>query len=180
MILTNAYTHVQTFWLFISSCSLMNVCRARRGAGNTLTQAQLNAQYSPPPFELPARLAVMLNVVFSCLMYSAGNPVLLAVAAASMLFTLVVDKGGLLRVYGKPPHYAGSIVEVAVKLLPIAGLVHMAVAVWTYSDETVMFSPNVFAKGDTSFLGSAIAGASNAIASSASVRMRRSCWRAVT
>ena len=171
MILMNAYAHVQTLLLFVTACPLMNVCRARRGAGSTLTQAQLNAQYSPPPFELPARLAVLLNVVFSCLMYSAGNPILLAVAGGSMLFTLAVDKAGLLRVYGKPPHYAGSIVGVAVGLLPIAGLVHMAVAVWTYSDETVMFSPNVFSKGDASFLGSAIAGASDAIASSASVRV---------
>lgn len=167
MILTNFYSHAMTLWLLICACPALRRCKSRRAGAGTVTQAELNAKFIPPPFELPARLAVLLNVVFSCLMYAAGNAVLLCIAAGSIILTYAIDKAALLRLYGRPAHYASSIVEVAVEMLPWAGLLHMALAIWMYSEPSVMYSPSLFGAGDTSFLGASLAGTTDRIAAGA-------------
>lgn len=170
MIITNFYSHATTLWLLIGACPILRRCKSRRAGAGAVTQAELNSRYIPPPFELPSRLAVLLNVVFTCLMYSAGNAVLLCIAAGSIVLTYAVDKAALLRLYGKPAHYASSIVDVAVSMLPWAGLLHMAIAVWTYSEPSVMYSPSLFGGGDTSFLGAGIAGSTDRVVASAQAR----------
>lgn len=47
--------------------------RERRSNTRAVTQAQLNDATMPPPFEIPTRASIVLNVSFVCMMYAPGE-----------------------------------------------------------------------------------------------------------
>lgn len=49
----------------------------------------------------------------------------------------------------RPPLYDNSIALFAQQLMPWAAIVHLLIAVWTYSEPTVLYSPNLFENGNT-------------------------------
>ncbi|RYY37503.1 hypothetical protein EON62_01075, partial [archaeon] len=120
-------------------------CRRLTGDKRAVTQVDLNSRFTPPNFEMPTRTAVVMNTFFSCLMYSAGHPILLPIAAAAFIVSYVVDKYAILRMYRRPPMFDHAMADFAVSLMPWGVMIHLAVAIWMYSDPNVMYSPSVFA-----------------------------------
>ena len=65
-------------------------------------------------------------------------------AAFSYLFAYVVDRAALFRINQKPPNYDDALAKLWVGLMPYAAMIHIGIAVWTFSDPGVMYSPSVF------------------------------------
>ncbi|RYG52447.1 hypothetical protein EON67_01215, partial [archaeon] len=105
------------------------------------TQSELNEKLAPPDFRMPARTASMLNTVFTCLAYSGGQPIMLAVATISMVVSFYIDKISLLRLYRKPARHDHAMARLVLSALPFALALHLAFSVWMYSDPTVLYSP---------------------------------------
>lgn len=61
---------------------------------------------------------------------TAGHPILFAIAAASFVLFYTIDKWSILRVYGKPAMYDETLTRFVARILPWAGLCHLAVACW--------------------------------------------------
>ena len=53
----------------------VQVVSEKMAASTCVTQRQLNRVFEGPDFELAARYGVILNNIFSCMLYSAGSPV---------------------------------------------------------------------------------------------------------
>lgn len=60
----------------------------------------------------------------------------------------LVDKWALLRMTKRPPLYDNSIALFAQQLMPYAAVIHLLIAVWTYSEGSVLYSPNLFESGN--------------------------------
>lgn len=127
-------------------------CRRLTTDSNAVTQGELNKDYTPPEFEMPTRTAVVLNAVFVCLMYAPGMPILLPVAAISMGVFYLMDKIAILRLYQRPPAYDEAMAKFILGWLPYAAICHLLVAIWMYSEPSLLWSPRVF--GDASQDGS--------------------------
>ena len=151
---------------------LLLICRPRfresKVNPRAMTQAELNAATTPPLFELPTRVSIMLNIVFCCIMYSPGHPILLGIALISFMVFYMIDKCALLRVYMRPPLYDETLFRFAANLMPWAGILHFAVAVWMYSDTSVLYSPNLFGYQESSlFIGNSAGATLDSFAMSA-------------
>ncbi len=106
--------------LYYLACFLP--CRRLSGDKQAVTQAELNNRYTPPEFEMPTRVAIILSTLFSCFMYSSGNPIMLPIAAASFGFLYIVDKISLLRMTRRPPMFDNSLMLFSQQLMPYAGV----------------------------------------------------------
>jgi hypothetical protein len=109
-------------------------------AGGAVMQSQLDDALAPPPFLIPVRTAAVLNTLFTCLAYSGGHPILLAVAGASYTAMYWVDRWAVLRLYRRPPRYDAKLASWVVACLPWAICVHLLFSVWMYGDPTVTYS----------------------------------------
>jgi RNA recognition motif-containing protein len=118
-------------------------CRFSRVNRET-TQQQLNKRFEPVEFEVPTRTAVTLNTLWCCFMYASGQPLLLLVACVSFFFSLYIDKLTILRIARKPPMYDESVAMLFTQCIPIIVIIHLLIAIWTYSDLTVVYSRGAF------------------------------------
>lgn len=65
--------------------------RERRANAQAVTQAQLNDATKPPPFEIPTRASVVLNIVYVCIMYSPGTCLRVAHGGTSLQYCIAVS-----------------------------------------------------------------------------------------
>jgi hypothetical protein len=107
------------------------------------TQEQLDQRFTPPEWQFPVRVAAVMNTFFTCLMYSSGHPILLAVGAGSFLIAFLVDRWALLRIYRRPPRFDNAMALFSLHAIPYAIFVHLLFSIWVYSDPTVLYSPSV-------------------------------------
>jgi hypothetical protein len=49
----------------------------------------------------------------------------------------------------RPPMFDNSLALFAQQLMPYAAIIHLMIAVWTYSDDSVLYSPNMFGVGNS-------------------------------
>jgi hypothetical protein len=98
-----------------------------------VTQEQLNEQFAGQELDLPARYACVWNTVFSSLLYSAGMPVLVLIAAIDLGLLHVTEKYFLYHFYSKPTQYDEQLAITSSKILPFAVLCHLAMATWMYA-----------------------------------------------
>jgi len=94
------------------------------------SQSVWNERFAGETFELAERYAVLLNTLFVTLLYSAGMPALLPIAATTFLLTYLMDRASFLRLYRIPPRYDHSLALYTTALLPYAILLHLAFAIW--------------------------------------------------
>ena len=66
--------------------------RQRRAAKRAMSQASLDAAIAAKPFAIAPRIALMLNIVFVTMTYSAALPVLFPIAAFNMFLQFWFDK----------------------------------------------------------------------------------------
>jgi len=120
----------------------------------SVTQRQLNRSFEGPDFELAARYGVILNNIFSSMLYSAGSPVFYLVAAATCGFTYIADKVSLHYLYKTPTRYNDKLAIFASKILPAAAFMHLGFGIWKYSSVMPMVPVS---RAITSSVASAIA-----------------------
>ena len=114
-------------------------------------QRQLENAMTPPSFNLADKQSALKVVIFATLIYSSGVPLLVPMAALSMLLTYIVDKYMVLRFCVQPPQYDSSMARAFVASLPWAIFLHSALAIWTFSS-TDRFDPGIsflFPNSDT-------------------------------
>ena len=115
--------------------------RSRRLAakpGWAKTQWEMNQVYTGPAFDITLRYPLVITFVMVTLLYSGGMPLLYGIAAAAFSLQYWADKFLLLRHYEKPPAFDASLALLVLDLLPLAVLVHLAVAVWTFSGGDIL------------------------------------------
>ena len=101
------------------------------------TQHDLNETFLAPPVDYVLRYVVVLNVIFVCFVFSAGMPLLMPIAAASLFISFNVDKLAFLYLAPRQPAAANSVARYVVSLLPLAILLHLGVGVWMLGSVTV-------------------------------------------
>lgn len=114
--------------------------RRKKGAKNMLTQRDMNDLYMGPHFAMAVQLAVLLNTVFSCLLYSGGMPALALIAFGALTVQYCVDKFLLLRYYREPEKYDATVIESVAGILPLALLGHLGVSIWMFGAPGVLES----------------------------------------
>merc|ERR1712196_294041 len=73
-------------------------------------------------------------------MYSSGLPILNLVGAVYCFVSFWVDKYALLRYAVHPPQYDEMLVRRALKMLPYAALMHLALGLWLFANQMVFSS----------------------------------------
>lgn len=107
------------------------------------TQYMMNELYKDDEFRIIESLASLLNILFCCLWFSAGMPIMIPILLIAFYITLKLQKYLLLRKAPKPPVYDKSLPLLVAELLPYAILGHLCLAVWMYGEPGVTISPDV-------------------------------------
>lgn len=105
--------------------------------GKAITQEELNSAHLGPNFTIGKRLAVQLNILFSCFFYSSGMPALLLLAAFSFGLAFVVDKVLMLRLYKQPPQFDAALARLATSIMTWAIIFHLAMAIYMLGEDSV-------------------------------------------
>jgi len=117
-----------------------------------VTQEIANKQQTGPEFNVPLRLASVMNTIACTLTYSSCLPVLLPMATSAFFIAYWVDKYLILTYYkrtGPATRSSTSRDQHAlffnyIQTVPfIVVLLHFAVATWVYSDLTIYYSNRV-------------------------------------
>ncbi|GMI01404.1 hypothetical protein TrVE_jg10724 [Triparma verrucosa] len=115
-------------------------------AGASATQRSFNKKFEGPEFAISTRFPMVLNTLAVTLVFSSALPILLPIAFVACQLFYHVDKLLLLRFFKAPPAYDAKLASGTVKLLPFIMIVHLAFAVWVYSNNETFQSeciPNV-------------------------------------
>ena len=109
------------------------------------SQELLNSVYEGPNFSIATRYPIAMNTLFVCMMFSSAMPILYLIGAMSFWSTYWIDKISLLRLYNRPPRYDESLALVATELMPLALLLHILVAIWSFGNGITLESVCVHA-----------------------------------
>ena len=85
-----------------------------------VTQKQLNDLHSSVEFELPIRVAYVLNTVSIAITFISGMPLMICFATISLCFSYLVDRFMLLRFYDKGVVYDDTILKRTWQLIPVS------------------------------------------------------------
>jgi len=118
------------------------------------TQGDLNQLYDGGEFELPLRLATILNTISMTLIFCGGIPILIPICTVAMGTAYCVDKYFLLRLYHRPPNFDNTLINNVKYVLPFLVVLHLLFSFWMYSDETVFYSDHLDASAYTLLSGS--------------------------
>jgi hypothetical protein len=112
--------------------------KARRGKLLVLTQDELNMMHMGPDFILSRRYAQVLADMTVCLLFCSGIPILAVIAAFNFYISYWIDKFMFLRFYRTPPKFNAEIGKLATRLIPLAILGHIVVAIWMYGTSPIL------------------------------------------
>lgn len=104
---------------------------------NYTTQYDLNQAFTTIEFDIATRTSSILNIIFTCFMYSGGMPFLNMICAASLFTIYWVDKFLVLRHYFKPSNFGPELAERVASLLPFAVILHCGFSLWMLSASEV-------------------------------------------
>lgn len=115
----------------------IGACKRRCCWTSYRTQHELNGVFIGPIFNIAARTAQMLMIVFTCLTYSGGIPFLNIVCFFALFVMYWTDKFLILRHYRKPPMYGSEINEKVILILPFAIIIHCGMSLYTYGSQSI-------------------------------------------
>jgi hypothetical protein len=98
------------------------------------TQRDLDKIMVGDPFPIDTRMPEVLNTFFVTMLYCGGIPILIPFAMLNFYLSFQLDKLWLLRLYGGTPAYDASIARAAVKMMPIALMLHLGFSFLMYGD----------------------------------------------
>ena len=110
----------------------MGLCRRHCCVSKYKTQREINQNFAGADFDLATRNSFVLNVVFSCFLYSGGMPILNVICCLTMFMLYWVDKFLILSHYTKPPLYNHLINERVLHYLPYAVIFHCGFSLYMY------------------------------------------------
>ncbi len=124
----------------------------KRSARAYKTQEKRNKYYEYPEFSLSLRLAQTLMIVFACLLFSGGVPVLNLLALVYIVMAYWADKWVLLRLSKIPPQYDADMISTSSKLIVIAVLVHCLFTIYMFTNQIVLPSNFINSAAEERFL----------------------------
>ena len=101
------------------------------------TQREMNRLYCPPKFLLSERYGPFHAALVYTVMLSSSMPVLYAVMVLWCVLQLVVDRLALLRHCAAPPRYTGKLAAMLIHTVPVAVILHFAVAVYVFGERSL-------------------------------------------
>lgn len=127
----------------------LNQCRDRGCRGikhhqitHRSAQHDLEELYLGPELELEQMYAQQLNMIFICLMFNSGMPLLTIVCFFSLCVTYFFDKLTFLRLYRLPPAIDETAATTATATLKYALLLHVVIATWMWSNPDIVETEN--------------------------------------
>jgi hypothetical protein len=102
-----------------------------------MTQADLVKVFTGPEFDEPGNYAQHLTVIFVCLMYGLGIPILFFIAFINFALSYVIDLWMFLFFNSRPPKLNASLGRVAVMSLPFAIILHLLLGSWMLSTDGI-------------------------------------------
>jgi hypothetical protein len=102
------------------------------------TQAQLNTEFEGFEFELPVRLATVLNTLGTVLCYAGALPAMIPIACVSFFISYHLDKFFLLKLYKRPPRYQLGIMTTVMKVVPVLVCLHLVFSALVYTEKSVL------------------------------------------
>lgn len=114
-----------------------NYCKRRCFYKLYKTQKSLNRSYTGPEFDLACRNSQVLNLIFTCYLYSSTIPFLNLIAALALFVLYWTDKILILRHYRKPPLLSYHLNNAAIKFIPIIIIMHSCFAIHMYGSESI-------------------------------------------
>ena len=104
-------------------------------AASTVHQTLLGS-----PFDMVTRLTTVMSSFFLAYIFSPTIPVFMTFAGVAFTLAYWIDKGLLLYVHQRPPFTRSNLVKTMVNLIPLAAILHGAVATWLYGGITFLYS----------------------------------------
>ncbi len=102
-----------------------------------VVQGDLYKLFTPPNFDLSVKYAFALNIIFVCLFYSSGMPLLLLFGFLGLLFMYWSEKYIVLKYSKKPPEYDSNLNKKVMRILPLSLILHLAISLFIYSEQTI-------------------------------------------
>lgn len=99
--------------------------------------------YTGPSFDLQVRLSQILFLVFTCLTFSSGLPILYPIAFVTLFVMYWVDKFLLLRFYRLTPGFTKHLSNFVVQQLPFALFFHFLFGFFMFSYPNLLHSTPV-------------------------------------
>lgn len=125
----------------------LGLCKRHCCTGRYKAQREANEKFSGADFDLATRNSFVLNVVFTCFLYSGGMPILNIICCLTMFVLYWVDKFLILNHYSRPPMYNHLMHERALHYLPYAIIFHCAFSLYMYG-ATDIFPVSFDSSGD--------------------------------
>jgi len=97
-------------------------------------QEALDESVEGPEFNLAASYGEAYLLIFVCLIYATGMPILCMFAFFGFSYKYLADKWAILNFYKKPPMYGDQFYYMTQSLMPIAIALHSAFGVWTLAN----------------------------------------------
>jgi len=125
-------------------CFVQDAIKVNLFASGCVTQTQLNDLLTPRRFCIETRFTYLLTYILTALVYCAGIPVLLPLAAAYFWASYICDKYMVLRRYQHPPSYDSKLPQLVCGLFRPAVVMHLAAASVMLSNTTLVTSGSFF------------------------------------
>lgn len=110
------------------------------------TQVDLNKLYVGPQMPFAYRYAQIVSLFFVILTFNTGMPILNLVGSINFLVFYFVEKYLFINFYRTPFRFSAEISKIATMLVPVAVAIHLAMSIWTLSNQNIFSSnPNSFA-----------------------------------
>lgn len=104
----------------------------RRGLKDGILQIELNSMVEPADFAIDNNYTVALNLLFVCLSFSAGMPILIWLCFLGFLLLYIFNKFKFVTWTRKCPFYNKSLNATITAVLPFAILIHLMFSLWIY------------------------------------------------
>jgi hypothetical protein len=115
-------------------------CKCDKRVTKKKTQSKWNQLYTGPDFMIDLRYSQILNVVFICLLYGSGLPLLFVSTFLNLNIIYWLDKFFLLKICKNPKNFDDKL-EISVRrVLYLMLVIHLAVAVWVYGNPLIFGS----------------------------------------
>lgn len=133
-------------------------CTFNRMYTKKVAQKEYENLYIGPQFILQVRLAQMLTIVFVCMIFGSGIPMLYVITWLSFIITYWTDKILILRYYRKTDEFDEKLTKKFVSVLPWSIILHIIVGWYMYSypylltSEVMMVSVPSYLAEESGFL----------------------------
>ena len=93
--------------------------------------------YVGEEFDLPIRIATILNTLGVVMCYSAALPAMIPIAFINITLSYIVDKFFILKLYKRPPRFQLSLMSSALTLIPLLVVAHLYFSILIYTEKTI-------------------------------------------